>query len=84
MHYVIALEGLLAGDEPDHSELTRKVSQRAAVFLAGKDGTQRLEIAKLVRDAYAARSRYAHGSESERRSTFPSCARSSVVASCPG
>jgi hypothetical protein len=36
LHYVIALEGLLAGDESDHTELTRKVSQRAAI-LAGKD-----------------------------------------------
>jgi hypothetical protein len=60
LHYVIALEGLLAGGESDHSELTRKVSQRAAI-LAGKDDAQRLEIERLVRGAYGARSKYAHG-----------------------
>jgi Apea-like HEPN len=60
LHYVIALEGLLAGSD-SIGELTRKVSQRAAV-LAGEDDAQRLEIEELVRDAYAARSKYAHGS----------------------
>lgn len=60
LHYVIALEGLLAGGESDHSELTRKVSQRAAV-LAGKEDAQRLETERLVRGAYGARSKYAHG-----------------------
>ena len=34
LHYVIALEGLLTGDESP-TELTRKVSQRAAI-LAGR------------------------------------------------
>jgi hypothetical protein len=60
LHYVIALEGLLAGDDPDRGDFTRKVSQRAAV-LAGEDDTQRLEFERLVRDAYSARSAYAHG-----------------------
>lgn len=61
LHYVIALEGLLTSDESP-GELTRKVSQRAAI-LAGKDDTQRVEIEQLVRDAYGARSRYAHGGD---------------------
>lgn len=52
--------GLLAGDEPDHTELTRKVSQRAAI-LDGKDNAQRPEIERLVRGAYSTRSQYAHG-----------------------
>jgi len=34
LHYVIALEGLLAGDDSDRGDFIRKVSQRAAV-LAG-------------------------------------------------
>jgi len=62
LHYVIALEGLLAGDDDDRSDLTRKVSQRAAV-LAGDNDARRLEIGQLVRDAYRARSAYAHCSE---------------------
>jgi hypothetical protein len=62
LHYVIALEGLLAGDDPDRGDFTRKVGQRAAV-LAGENDTQRLDIEKLVREAYRARSAYAHGSE---------------------
>ena len=59
LHYVIALEGLLTGEEQP-GELTRKISQRAAV-LAGEDDAQRLEIEETVRGAYASRSRYAHG-----------------------
>ena len=62
LHYVIALESLLAGDDSDRSDLTRKVSQRAAV-LAGRNDANRLAIEQLVRDAYKARSAYAHGSE---------------------
>jgi hypothetical protein len=61
LHYVIALESLLLGDDSDRSDLTRKVSQRAAV-LAGRNDANRLEIEQLVRDAYKARSTYAHGS----------------------
>jgi hypothetical protein len=62
LHYVIALEGLLTGDESERTELTRKVVQRAAV-LAGRDDEERRAIAQLVKDAYGARSAYAHGSE---------------------
>jgi hypothetical protein len=59
LHYVIALEGLLSGGESP-GDLTRKVSQRAAI-LAGKDDAQRLAIEHLVSGAYSARSKYAHG-----------------------
>jgi len=62
LHYVIAFESLLAGDDPDRGDYTRKVSQRAAV-LAGRNDANRLTIEQLVRDAYKARSAYAHGSE---------------------
>jgi hypothetical protein len=61
LHYVIALEGLLAGDDSDSGDFTRKVSQRAAV-LAGRNDANRLEIEQLIRAAYKARSAYAHGS----------------------
>src|SRR5712691_10170988 len=59
LHYVIALEGLLAGTDPDRADFRRKVSQRAAV-LAGENDAERLEIARLVRSAYDVRSAYAH------------------------
>jgi hypothetical protein len=62
LHYVIALEGLIAGTDHDRIDFTRRVSQRAAVF-AGWDDAQRLEVADAVRDAYKARSNYAHGVE---------------------
>ena len=79
LHYVIALEGLLAGDEPDHTELTRKVSQRAAI-LAGKDDAQRLEIERLVRSAYGTRSEYAHGTTPKKEIDLPKLRR--VVRRC--
>jgi hypothetical protein len=62
LHYVIALEAVLAGGESDKTELTRKVVQRAAI-LAGVDDQDRQAIAATVRAAYASRSAYAHGSE---------------------
>jgi hypothetical protein len=62
LHYVIALEGLLVSDDSDRGNFTRKVSQRAAV-LAGRNDANQLAIEQLVRDAYKARSAYAHGSE---------------------
>ena len=49
LHYAIALEVLLGDD--DHNDLTRKVSQRAAV-LAGANDDHRLTIEQLVCDAY--------------------------------
>jgi Apea-like HEPN len=63
LHYAIALEVLLGDD--DHSDLTRKVSQRAAV-LAGANDDHRLTIEQLVRDAYSARSAYAHGGKRDK------------------
>lgn len=62
LHYVIALEAVLTGDESDKTELTRKVVQRAAV-LAGTNDEDRRAVAALVLDAYRARSSYAHGGE---------------------
>lgn len=62
LHYVIALEAVLAGGESDRTELTRKVVQRAAV-LVGTDDADRCAVAATVRAAYGARSAYAHGSE---------------------
>lgn len=62
LHYVIALEAVLTGDDSDKSDLTRKVVQRAAI-IAGTDDEDRALVAKVVRSAYAARSAYAHGSE---------------------
>jgi len=59
---VVALEAVLAGSDPEKTELTRKVSQRAAV-LAGVDDQDRLAVEAAVRAAYGARSAYAHGSE---------------------
>ena len=63
LHYAIALEVPLGDD--DHSDLTRKVSQRAAV-LAGANDDHRLTIEQLVRDAYSARSVYAHGGKRDK------------------
>jgi hypothetical protein len=60
LHYVIALEALLADEE--QADLARKVTQRAAV-LVGDDDSARLRYAALIRSAYTARSKYAHGDE---------------------
>jgi hypothetical protein len=79
LHYVIALEGLLAGDEQEHTELTRKVSQRAAV-LAGNTDARRLEIERLVRGAYGARSKYAHGDTPKDEIDLPALRR--IVRRC--
>jgi hypothetical protein len=65
LNYVIALEGLLAGDDDDRSDLTRKLGQRAAV-LAGDNDAKRLTIELLVRAAYRARSEYAHGGKRDK------------------
>jgi hypothetical protein len=62
LHYVIALEGLIASADSDRQDFTRKVSQRAAL-LAGFNDTQRLEFARVLRAAYDARSKYAHGAK---------------------
>lgn len=59
---MIALEAVLTGDDSDKTELTRKMVQRAAV-LAGANDEDRRSVAALIRDAYRARSSYAHGGE---------------------
>jgi hypothetical protein len=79
LHYVIALEGLLAGADSDRADFTRKVSQRAAV-LAGETDAERLRIARLVRDAYTVRSKYAHGSAPEGEFDLPALRR--IVRRC--
>jgi hypothetical protein len=58
--WISAVEGLLAADDGDRSDLTRKTAQRAAVLI-GQDDDERLATRELVRHAYAARSAYAHG-----------------------
>jgi hypothetical protein len=79
LHYVIALEGLLAGSDGDRADFRRKVSQRAAI-LAGETDAERLEIARLVRDAYDVRSAYAHGSSPEEEFDLPGLRR--IVRRC--
>jgi len=79
LHYVIALEGLLAGDDPVRGEFTRKVSQRAAV-LAGRNDAERLEFERLVHEAYGARSIYAHGSTPTKEIDLPKLRR--IVRRC--
>jgi len=79
LHYVIALEGLLSGDNEDHGELTRKISQRAAI-LAGTDDAHRLQIERLIRSAYDARSKYAHGDTPKKEIDLPKLRR--VVRDC--
>ena len=79
LHYVIALEGLLAGGE--RGDLTRKVSQRAAIP-SGVNDAERLAFRRLVCDAYGARSEYAHGDKPSKISKvdFPKLRR--VVRRC--
>jgi hypothetical protein len=79
LHYVIALEGLLAGADPDRGEFIRKVSQRAAV-LAGRNDAERLNFARIVRQAYDVRSKYAHGGMPEKELDLPRLRR--VVRRC--
>jgi transposase-like protein len=78
LHYVIALEGLIAGTDSDRQDFTRKVSQRAAL-LAGFNDTERLEFANVLRAAYDARSKYAHGAK-PRKVALPALRR--IVRRC--
>ncbi|AZS76166.1 hypothetical protein DDE74_39785 [Streptomyces lydicus] len=66
LHYVIALEALLSDGKPG-GELSRKVAQRAAALWL--TDAHRLEVAKIVKEAYDLRSTYAHGSPTQRMST---------------
>jgi hypothetical protein len=58
--WISAVEGLLAADDSDRSDLTRKTAQRAAVLI-GQDDDEPLAMRDLMRTADAARSAYAHG-----------------------
>lgn len=60
LHYVIAMEALLA-DDSDHLDLSRKVEYRAATLFDSDD--ERIRVGKLVKSAYQARSKYVHGDE---------------------
>jgi hypothetical protein len=54
------IELLLTGEDSDKVDLTRKVSQRAAVLL-GHDDDERLEIRDLAKIMYRVRSAHVHG-----------------------
>jgi len=56
----VGIEALLTATERDHEGVSRKVAQRAAM-LTGLDDDGRLATRDLVREAYAARSAFAHG-----------------------
>jgi hypothetical protein len=62
LHYVIVLEALLSEDD---REVSRKVAQRTAVLAGGTDD-DRLTVYTLAKDAYTARSQYAHGVQPKR------------------
>ncbi|MFE3560199.1 hypothetical protein ACFXKW_35890 [Streptomyces sp. NPDC059193] len=59
LHYVIAMEALLADE--DQADLSRKVKQRAAALWMSD--AHRLKVAEVVGKAYGRRSKYAHGDE---------------------
>ncbi|MFF4766352.1 hypothetical protein ACFY1V_07510 [Streptomyces sp. NPDC001255] len=59
LHYVIAMEALLADE--GQTDLSRKVKQRAAALWM--TDALRLEVAEVVGRAYARRSKYAHGDD---------------------
>jgi hypothetical protein len=54
--WISAVEGLLAADDSDRSDLTRKTAQRAAVLI-GQDDDEPLAMRDLMRTADAARVR---------------------------
>jgi hypothetical protein len=60
MWYIAALENLVTNEDPEQTNMTRRVAQRTAV-LVGKDDTDRLHINRLVRRGYQVRSTLAHG-----------------------
>jgi tetratricopeptide (TPR) repeat protein len=63
LHYVIALEALLADGQ--QCGLYRMLSQHAAI-LTGRNDAERLEIRQLVCGAYEARSHYVHLGKSDK------------------
>jgi hypothetical protein len=62
LHYVIAMEALLSDE--DQLDLSRKVAQRAAAL--GLNDDWRTAVLRIVKSAYIARSKYAHGDEPHR------------------
>ena len=58
---ITALEAILLDE---HQELSHRLSQRTAILLQGL-GFDPVSLYKTVRDAYAIRSKYIHGSESK-------------------
>jgi hypothetical protein len=60
-----AMECLLAGGDGGHTEVSRKVQQRAAV-LVGTADEDRLQVRNTVGVGYAARSAYAHGAKDKQ------------------
>jgi hypothetical protein len=89
LHYVIALEAVLTGGDDEKTELTRKVVQRAAI-LVGVDDQDRSAVAATVKDAYRARSQYAHGGEAanvklpELRRVVRDCILARLILGDPG
>ncbi|MFE2529314.1 hypothetical protein ACFXEL_34380 [Streptomyces sp. NPDC059382] len=59
LHYVIAMEALLADE--DNLDLSRKVAYRAASMW--RDDSNRTRVLKIVKNAYGRRSSYAHGDD---------------------
>jgi hypothetical protein len=59
LHYVVALEALF-GEDSREGEMTRRISQRAAV-LVGRDDAERLSVAEEIKNVYNIRSRVVHG-----------------------
>ena len=59
IHYVVALEALLA-KEGETTEISRRIAQRAAV-VAGTSDSDRLRIEAEIRKVYSLRSKVLHG-----------------------
>ncbi|MGW5364470.1 hypothetical protein [Actinopolymorpha pittospori] len=59
LHYVVALEALVGVDTRD-GEIVRKISQRTAI-LAARNDTERIGVAREIRNVYQTRSRVIHG-----------------------
>ncbi|MFB8141351.1 hypothetical protein [Streptomyces parvus] len=59
LHYVIAMEALLADE--GQTDLSRKVKQRAAALWM--TDPLRIQVAEVVGKAYTRRSKYAHGDD---------------------
>jgi hypothetical protein len=58
--YIATLERLVTTEDPERTDLTRRVAQRTAVLI-GRDDVDRLRTEQLVRNGYKVRSTLAHG-----------------------